>query len=648
LWSNALRQRKIPKIIIRSQVRARVYKSALGDCWHNFTCGFLLGQCERSWEEAQFDFALPTELIGMTGLESISDTLDLLRQAAEEVAVFSNTKVIGIFAAYEGYLQYGQNQLLGYLSDYGRKNWLSYFLQFPTDGGESDWGVGVYNAFWFPHEAFPYHMNRHRNSHQPYDNPRRVNKLWNALKQKAFSELSIQKRKPYIWRQDFSCERLQLIRKTRRLWDELFHKPEGRGHFARIQLSGGEELISRSSFKGIIDGRNAKIHLQVISLKLWFAAEVYRRALVHTEKRYPGYDRHHFEDGPCIGERLLVFDSEAHMLAWHHLGTALCAVTEDDNISVFESFTVVPCSSWGYVEKQIAYKEYGNEIEKGNYAVTLIIDKEQITRELLEEIKTVIARGDTWPLSDTPKSYGYYENALCDLFSEFSYPELVVLNNEEALPPLRDVDKELFEACRCLDIKKIRLALHRGANPNAILNKSTETPLMLLIDAIRDNNRAIYDKEKFYREKYPVVQLSAHDKVAMLELLLMYGAHPDVHWFENTIPLAIAAINNEEEIVATLMKHSSDPSIQSYFDSGITDWPTAWDYATDNEHHEFNLQGDEEGWQAHERIVAMFETLRPTPYYVESETTVEQSQVAQPALRALSAISMFVRRFRGA
>jgi hypothetical protein len=581
----------------------------------------LLGQWERPYEEARIDFALPTEIINPSGLESIADRLDLLSGAASEVAAFSKSEVIGIFAAYQSYLHTSQNQLIGYLCDYAKSRNLSYFFQFPTDGGETIWGIGVYNTKWYPHEAFDYHMVYRRASDKPHDNTRRVHRLWTKLVAAHLSKHTAgNRRQAYFWRQEFSCERLQLIRQTRQLWDEFVHVLEGRGHFARIQFSGGSNLISRSSFDGIIDGRIAKIYLKVISLKLWFAAEVYRRALAHTEKRYPGYDRHHFEDGTRIGERLLVFDSDTHMLAWHHQGLSLCNVIEDENITAFENCMIAPYPN----------PMYGYKIEEGHHAVTLVIDREPITSELLKEIEQVMVDGKAWPLSDTPKSYDYYKDGLCDLFSEFSYPELVVLNNEEALVPPRDVDDDLFEACRYLDIKKIRLALHRGANPNAISNTSTETPLMLLVEAIRDNHWAIlYYKNKFYRGKYPVVHLSAHDKVAMVELLLKYGTHPDVHWFENTIPLAIAAINNEEELVATLLKNGSDPSIQSYFDSGITDWPTAWDYATDYEHHEFNLQGDEEGWQTHERIVAMFESLRPTPYYVQTESPAGQPQEPQ-------------------
>lgn len=255
-----------------------------------------------------------------------------------------------------------------------------------------------------------------------------------------------------------------------------------------------------------------------------------------------------------------------------------------------------------------------------------MVDRDTITRKFVEEVELVIARGETWTVSNTPRTFDYYKE-LADLFTEFSYPELAVLNREEAIKPLSDTDRELYAACDYLDIKKIRQALKRGANPNALRNEYIDTPLRNLVDNIISNSCAILEPKqaKWYKGDKPVVQLSGSDKAALVELLLRYGAHTDLHWFEEDIPLAYAALNNEEEIVATLLKYGSDPSIQSYYDSGVTAWPTAWDYATDTDHHEFNLQGDKEGLQAHERIVAMFETMRPSPYYkaVFTESTIK-------------------------
>ena len=319
------------------------------------------------------------------------------------------------------------------------------------------------------------------------------------------------------------------------------------------------------------------------------------------------------------------------MLAWQHLGTALWKVIKDENISSCESLSVAPCSSRGYVEEQLPFKEYGNEIEEGHYAVRVVVDREPITSQFHSEIQEVIAKGEAWPLSDTPKSFDYYKG-LHDLFSEFSYPELAVLNREEAAEFLRSIDRELFEACSYLDINKIRFVLHRGANPNALKCEYIDTPLKELVWAVVNNQGAIQepDQKDWYRGKYPVVQLTTQNKTAMVELLINYGAHPDVHWFEENTPLAIAACNDEEEIVSTLLKYGSDPSIPSFFDSGITNWPSAWEYATDE-----CQDRTEEEWQAHKRIVTMLETLCPSPYYVHNNTP-EQHQESQPVAETIT------------
>jgi hypothetical protein len=78
--------------------------------------------------------------------------------------------------------------------------------------------------------------------------------------------------------------------------------------------------------------------------------------------------------------------------------------------------------------------------------------------------------------------------------------------------------------------------------------------------------------------------------------------------------------------VETLLKHGSDPSIHFFHDMGFRTWPTTWEYATDELHDR-----TEEEWQAHERIVAMFEALRPTPYYTQPQTVSDQPQESQLA-----------------
>jgi hypothetical protein len=100
-------------------------------------------------------------------------------QACRHVAHAAELEVIGVFGAWPAFDE-PANQLLGMLVDTAQLLNVEFVAVFPTDAGETMWGVRLYKAARFPHESLPYRMVYGRRSPQPIHNPRGIRAMWRA------------------------------------------------------------------------------------------------------------------------------------------------------------------------------------------------------------------------------------------------------------------------------------------------------------------------------------------------------------------------------------------------------------------------------------------------------------------------------------
>jgi len=167
---------------IRREARADAYRAAF-DRRAFCTFGFLLGSVAEQGAPF-FEFVLVSSR--PAAIEQVwrpSDFLRPQRAAAEQVARYSQTKVIGLFAAYDDGETDFPELLLETWIEATHDAGLEYFILFPTDMGETFWAT----LMWTVSE--PCSMSSRlvcgsvvgRRSDQPHDNPRRVRKLWQQL-----------------------------------------------------------------------------------------------------------------------------------------------------------------------------------------------------------------------------------------------------------------------------------------------------------------------------------------------------------------------------------------------------------------------------------------------------------------------------------
>ena len=137
--------------------------------------------------------------------------------------------------------------------------------------------------------------------------------------------------------------------------------------------------------------------------------------------------------------------------------------------------------------------------------------------------------------------------------------------------------QDIFEAARSGDVK-MAASLYK-ADPTIINSQNGQgyTPLVLA---------SYYDREEFIeflvskevqietRQGYPTaVQACSYKGFnSSLEVLLEYGADPNLYDANGTSPLIYAAQFNHKEVVVTLLKYGANPEYKDPNGQSAIDW----------------------------------------------------------------------------
>lgn len=389
----------------------------------------------------------------------------------------------------------------------------------------------------------------------------------------------MERRKPYVWLEQHSRERVRIVECVQNCWGDISGEPQDRGHYARLQFGGLADCDYRTdNFEGIVDGVDHHIHLVVIPLKVWFAKTVYRLTIERTHELFPGWDDHHYEDGPLVGERRLVFDSDNHRLAWFCMLHLLMRIIDEDAPEMSPMVSIQPCSAHGYTALQARYAPGEEKMDDQHRLVTVVPNESEFDKELLQSICKSFETGVGWEVTPEARSYTWWD--IADGFVELSLPELTLLNSADARKPITEADHTLLLACEKLDKEAIAKSLEDGADPN-VMDEAGYTPLKTLIYFASYNAMQLRYPEENYegKYKYPAKPLTNEDVLSIFDMLLEAGAHPDLHELDDTPPLADAIGQGQVNIFEYLLQHGADPMIDNFSDSYPMEWPVVWDWA---------------------------------------------------------------------
>ncbi|MBF0260068.1 MAG: hypothetical protein HQK62_14785 [Desulfamplus sp.] len=167
-----------PIIGIRQSVRSTIYKAALQPRTPD-TFGIILGIENAEKNAPIFEAALVS--CSSDELTKVKDIIISDISLCEKVVKFTMFQPIAIFTANSWSLRNDPNQRLGFLIDMAYILEIPYVAVFPTDGGETIWGITLYSSYRFPQEPLNYKMLK-KASDKPENNPRRIRALWKKLK----------------------------------------------------------------------------------------------------------------------------------------------------------------------------------------------------------------------------------------------------------------------------------------------------------------------------------------------------------------------------------------------------------------------------------------------------------------------------------
>ena len=167
----------IQELSIRKSAKSKIYRSALR--FHPCLClGFILGN--RSQQGGTIlEFPLDALKYHDGNDLSVTTAIDCLNNyltPAKVTAKVFARRLIGVFGAWD-HTKPVNAMRLGALVDYAVKIKVQYVLLAPTDGGESIWGIQVYDSTRFPSGPLEYKTSRKRST-EMNDNPKRVQSMW--------------------------------------------------------------------------------------------------------------------------------------------------------------------------------------------------------------------------------------------------------------------------------------------------------------------------------------------------------------------------------------------------------------------------------------------------------------------------------------
>jgi len=180
----------LPKVEVQIQrsVCSALYKSALSQ--NQQPCAaFILGSSEDS-SKPRFDFALiavASESWNALDVVSLVSGLEKQLDNIHQVAKDFQRDLIGIGVAWETFFVPNEHSRFGLLMDFACQNSIPFVLEVPVTGGESIWGLSVYQSNRFPQDSLEHKMVRQRST-AALDNPRRVKGAWNQLLRETEAE----------------------------------------------------------------------------------------------------------------------------------------------------------------------------------------------------------------------------------------------------------------------------------------------------------------------------------------------------------------------------------------------------------------------------------------------------------------------------
>jgi hypothetical protein len=349
----------------------------------------------------------------------------------------------------------------------------------------------------------------------------------------------------------YTWDEFQLIEKVRKV---MCHKNRNRfgGNYEPYQVMADSSSNYRLWCSAIINKEEASIILNIKTLKLEFAMQVWEIAQAMTIHKYWHYLKHDWIKGnDPIKE--LVLTGEQRQEAEKYFQQKLMEICQDEKLMVSEGATFRGCKDDLYRPDKLI--------------LDVCLNENELTKEITDKIHYQFSRNEKhYPLDQKNIRFTYED--IKDYFVYLDVHLLSLLNAEDGVKDITAAEKALLDSAERLNLDGILKAVSDGANINAI-DDMGETAITKVIRASRYDFHPLADKEAFEKFQRETPEFTNEEKIMVAQKLLDMGA--DINFFgpSGINGLLETTYNHNPVLMKFLLDKGANPNFNYHPEDGM-------------------------------------------------------------------------------
>jgi hypothetical protein len=370
----------------------------------------------------------------------------------------------------------------------------------------------------------------------------------------------------------YAWEEFQIIEKVRNV---MCLKKTSRfgGNYEPYQVRQYSSSLYRLGCSAKINNEEVSITLNMKTLKLKFAMQVWEIAQAMTKRKYWHYLKHEWIKGSDPIKEL-VLTCEQRKEAEKYFQQKLMEVCQDEKLMVSESATFRACPD--------------NLHKPDELNLDVCINVDELTDEITNKIHYQFWKNKQhYPLDQKNIRFTYED--IKYYFIYLNVHLLGLLNAEDGVKDISAAEKELFDSAERLNLEGMLKAISDGADINAIDNTG-ETAITKVIRASKYDFYPLADKEAFEKFQRETPEFTNEEKIMVAQKLLDTGA--DINFFgpDGINGLMGTSYQHNPVLMRFLLDNGANPNFNYYPEDGF-EWIKST--ALDNVFGDYHCYDDE-------------------------------------------------------
>jgi hypothetical protein len=370
----------------------------------------------------------------------------------------------------------------------------------------------------------------------------------------------------------YAWDEFQLIEKVRNV---MCLKKTNRfgGNYEPYQVRQYNSSLYRLGCSAIINKEEVSITLNMKTLKLEFAMQIWEIAQAMTVRKYWHYLKHDWiKSKDPIKE--LVLTGEQRQEAEKYFQQKLVEICQDKKLIVSEGAT---------------FRSYPDNLYRPDELILdVCVNENELTNEITNKIHYHFWKNEKhYPLDQKNIRFTYEDIKYYFIYLDVHL--LSLLNAEDGVKDITSAEKELFDSAERLNLDGMLKAISDGADINAI-DDTGETAITKVIHASKYDFYPLADEEAFEKFKRETPEFTNEKKIMVAQKLLCMGA--DINFFgpDGINGLMDTSYDHNPVLMKFLLDNGANPNFNYYPEDGF-EWIKST--ALDNVLGDYHCYNDE-------------------------------------------------------